>query len=196
VTYTYTATGAIDEIIYRGNTTITHGYDIRDRLTDINNIGSTSGSPFAAQYDYKKNSRIDQASFWNPNISTNMNLTESHRKYTYDYTFDNPGRLIAADYKLDGSNPNAFDLAGITYDANGNILSMQRRGANGALIDDMSYNYTNANNQLTAITDAAGQVHSWDGATGSFTYDDNGNLTAMTGNPSISNIAGACPERS
>ncbi len=189
VTYTYTPSGAIDEITYRGNTTITHGYDIRGRLTDINNIDSTGSSPFAAQYDYKKNSRINWASFWNPNIDLNGNLTDSHRKYTYDYTYDNPGRLLSADFKLDSSNPNAFDLAGIAYDANGNILSMQRYGAAGTLIDDMSYSYTNANNQLTAITDAAGQPTSWDGATGVFSYDLNGNLVSMTGNPSISDIA-------
>jgi YD repeat-containing protein len=49
--------------------------------------------------------------------------------------------------------------------------------------------YAAGSNRLTGINDAAGKQHNWDAFSSSFDYDANGNLTAMTGNPSISNIA-------
>lgn len=189
ITYTYTASGAVDQITYRnGSTTVTNGYDIRGRLTDINDINSTSGLPFAAKYEYKKNSNVDKAHFWNPNITTGINLSSSHRRFTYDYSYDDLSRLADADYQLDGSNPSAFDVPSITYDKAGNIDLLQRRDQAGTLVDDLDYNYTNGTNQLSSITDNASSSHSWDPVDGSFSYDGNGNLKSMTGNPELSDI--------
>lgn len=171
------------------STTVTKGYDIRDRLTDINDISSTSGSPFAAEYIYKKNSNVDSASFWNPNIDLNGSLTSAHRKYIYDYSYDGLNRLADADYKLDGSNPAAFDVSLISYDPAGNIDLLKRNDQTGTLVDDLDYSYGNGNNQLTSVSDAAGSTAlSWDAEAGSFDYDENGNLNSMTGNPSITDI--------
>lgn len=189
VAYTYTASGAVDQITYRGGTSVSHGYDIRDRLTDINDIGSTSGSPFAARYNYKKNGNVDWAEFWNPNIRTDGSLTSAHRAFRYDFGYDGLSRLQTADYILDGSNPDAFDVPTITYDGAGNIDLLQRHDQAGALVDNLDYGYTNGTNQLNHVTENASSSHSWDPKEGSFGYDANGNLTSMTGNPTLSNVA-------
>jgi len=188
ITYSYSATGAVEQIDYRGGTTITNGYDLRDRLTDINDITSTSGSTFAAKYTYQKNSNVDQAEFWNPNITTGINLTSAHRAYSYQYNYDGLNRLTSADYRLDGSNPDAFDVPSVSYDRSGNIEALQRRDQAGALVDDLDYKYENGNNQLSSLDETASSSHPWDPKAGNFTYDANGNLETMTGNTTLTGV--------
>lgn len=62
---------------------------------------------------------------------------------------------------------NAFAEKDITYDANGNILTMRRYGADASLESDYSYAYSG--NRLMGLTD--GYL-----STSSFGYDANGNL--------------------
>ena len=189
ITYTYSATGAVEQIDYRGGTTITNGYDLRDRLTKINNINSTSGSPFAARYYYMQNSNVDSARFWNPNIDISQNLSVDDRNYSYDYNYDELNRLTGANYYLDATdNPTSFDVPNIDYDPAGNIEALQRRDQAGTLVDDLDYKYENGNNQLSSLDETASSPHPWDPKAGSFTYDDNGNLLTMTGNTTLSGV--------
>ncbi len=188
VSYTYMADGQIDSITYRGGTTIDYGYDIQSRLTGINDITSTSGSPFAAEFSYYKNGNINEASFWNPNISTTGSLSSSHRSYTYDYDYNGKNQLTGADYKLNSSNPDHFDVRSLTYDPNGNITGLERYAHTGTREDNLSYSYGNDNNQLSAITDTESNSISWDPETGAFTYDGNGNLKSMSGHPHMTEL--------
>lgn len=125
---------------------------------------------------------------------------DAQRKY--DYTYDNAGRLTKAVFnerqttgdpwsnaKLD------FSVSGnggkITYDLNGNLLSMLQKGvvpgtATPVIVDDLQYTYESLSNKLTKVFDN-GTLAANNGKLGDFTdgsngtavdydYDDNGNL--------------------
>uniref|UniRef100_UPI002637D9F5 RHS repeat-associated core domain-containing protein n=1 Tax=uncultured Microscilla sp. TaxID=432653 RepID=UPI002637D9F5 len=115
----------------------------------------------------------------------------------YDYTYDGLNRLKTASYASSNSAENGrYDVNNLTYDLNGNILTLKRQGLlerklNLAMvfgtIDDLSYTY--AGNQLLGVADAedsrntgvAGDFR--DGHTATvqdpdYIYDDNGNLIA------------------
>jgi len=79
--------------------------------------------------------------------------------YDYSYEYDNIGRLINADHC--SSTP--FDLSNITYDANGNILSLTKGTQN------LTYNYVPNTNKISSIT-----------GLGTYTYDDVGNITSSS----------------
>ena len=103
---------------------------------------------------------------------------------TSGYSYDNAGRLTSAMIFLDGiTRP-----TGYTYDLNGNITALNRRGYNPSyvaeLIDDLVYQYDG--NQVRRITEKAPVVISEktmnfvDGADEDveYTYDRNGNMTS------------------
>ncbi len=80
----------------------------------------------------------------------------------YDFSYDVASRLIDADFKQftgNGFNRNAgidFTASGISYDANGNILTMNQRGlkqGNSVTIDSLLYNYYYYSNRLMNVID-------------------------------------------
>ena len=81
-------------------------------------------------------------------------------KSTFTYHYDARDQLRQATY-YQPSNPTkngTYDLPLITYDANGNILSLKRKGiTNGApgLIDNLNYSYQG--NQLIGVDDSGDQ---------------------------------------
>ena len=120
----------------------------------------------------------------------------------YDYTYDNAGRLSNADFKEqqhtgDGfaNNKMDFSVGGysgkITYDLNGNILSMLQKGVQPGqstpiTVDDLRYTYNSFSNKLQSVTDQM-TATSVNGAFGDFkdgtngtdpdyVYDNNGNV--------------------
>jgi len=65
----------------------------------------------------------------------------------------------------------------MTYDASGNLLTLQRNRETGTLIDNLSYTIAATSNRLISVTDAVPTTtETWDAETGSFTYDANGNV--------------------
>jgi len=126
----------------------------------------------------------------------------------FDYTYDNPRRLISAPYNESatvntwGNAVLNFSVGGLSYDNNGNLGQAQRYGfmvGGSQLIDDLSYNYNigkdattgaNFSNRLQNVTDnannaqsALGDLHypASPGKTVSSTdygYDANGNITS------------------
>lgn len=85
---------------------------------------------------------------------------------TYAFSYDKFTRLTGAKQYAAGIAADLFVEKGLTYDPNGNVLTLQRIGA-GALTNDFSYTYTG--NRLTALYDR--------GANYSYMYDANGNMT-------------------
>jgi RHS repeat-associated protein len=59
------------------------------------------------------------------------------------------------------------------YDANGNILNLQRTGATGAITDKFTYNYNNNNNKLQSVVN---EVNGVPQPYASYTYDQLGQL--------------------
>ena len=111
----------------------------------------TGPSPLGSSYDN-----------FNGNITTaewhNKALDNETKRYAYDY--DRKGQLIKADYSYNNGSWQAttdYDVGGLTYDLNGNILTLERNGhGNSVYMDDLSYSYDTANfpNRLLSIQDS------------------------------------------
>lgn len=129
----------------------------------------------------------------------------------YDFTYDNAGRLTAANFTEKekpadswGTLKMNLGVGSISYDLNGNLLSMLHKtvlpGNSAAQdLDNLSYTYTALSNKLTKVTDAGtlgannGKLGDFtDGSNGSnddYVYDDNGNLIIDL-NKNVSNVSG------
>ncbi|MCG8331792.1 MAG: hypothetical protein MI974_29165 [Chitinophagales bacterium] len=135
-------------------------------------------------------------SLYNGNIRNKVHVLymEESLKEGEAYTYDQLHRLKSMNVwsNMDGATdswlPGGSPISGprvdnITYDANGNIQSLTRRGfeVGGAIIDDLTYNYSNSGNQLISVNDAStfANVFKDQLKTGlhSYEYDNSGNLT-------------------
>jgi RHS repeat-associated protein len=109
----------------------------------------------------------------------------------FRYYYDAMGRDTAAIYaERTTAGTGAFtvthgwDENRITYDQNGNILSLFRnattQGTGGhSAIDNLTYTYDTANpNQLKSVADATGSTTGFRSGTGNYSYDGNGNLAS------------------
>ncbi len=154
---------------------------------------------------------------YNGNISgmkwTNKNLGNTWKAYGFKY--DRLNRLndaIYGEYTQAGSNINLgysgaefkdrFNESGITYDLNGNIKTLNRRGIDNPVattlaysdIDQLAYSYTGLGNKLLKLDDARpditgrGDFSEKTTIATEYYYDRNGNLT-RDDNKGITNIA-------
>ncbi len=134
----------------------------------------------------------------------------------YDFTYDAVNRLTGADfnqYTSSSFNKTAgidFTVKNLTYDANGNILTMDQRGwkvTGSTTIDSMQYHYYSYSNKLKSVNDRSNDVNTKLGdfrssnlymsALGTktssatdYSYDDNGSLVKDK-NKDIETFAGA-----
>ncbi|MGH2644041.1 MAG: hypothetical protein ACRDE2_08835, partial [Chitinophagaceae bacterium] len=96
------------------------------------------------------------------------NTQGSEVQRRYDYTYDDADRLSGASFlqnsgggwKNDTVN---FSVSNLAYDANGNILTVNRDGLKvnqSSPIDELSYAYETNSNKLQQVTDAANDPNS------------------------------------
>ena len=176
-------------------------YNIRGWITHINNADLTNdgiynddnNDLFGMELNYTQASNeLEGSPQYNGNVAEiHWNDAHHQRKRGYGFQYDAHGRLTRAHYAdyqtgaaIWSEHVGDFDLSGLTYDKNGNILHLQRKGyrsdATFGVMDQLSYNYEG--NQLLAVTDQAPlQGHNDfqdQGATSSmdYGYDGNGNL--------------------
>jgi RHS repeat-associated protein len=111
-------------------------------------------------------------------------------KRKYDYTYDNAGRLIDAKFKDYYDYWMDLSVKNITYDLNGNLLTMQHQttlpGGTITTIDDLHYNYASLSNKLQTVTDLSTDPNNGkqgdfkDGGNAAsvpdYVYDNNGNV--------------------
>ena len=132
----------------------------------------------------------------------------------YDFTYDGANRVTGADFNQFNSNVFSkvaqidFSVRGITYDANGNIITMNQSGwklGGSVTIDSLLYTYVSNSNRLLNVLDRKNDTATQLGdfrssnaymsllnnnkttAAADYTYDANGNLT-VDKNKDISNI--------
>lgn len=174
------------------STTNWFGYDIGyDKTSLIPTGGSSIGNYTAQQF--------------NGNITGIVwKSTGDDEIRKFDYSYDALNRLISADFNqyTSGFNKNAgidFSVSNLSYDANGNILSMKQKGLKllvSQTIDSLAYSFQAYSNRLIKVTDGINSASSKlddfkDGNNGTaddYTYDVNGNLTTDL-NKGITNIA-------
>jgi len=191
---------------YLGNNvdSLIYSYNIRGWMTGINAnyIGGSATSYFGEELSFDKSSSVAPGNIYaNPQYNGNIagmvwKTAGSGVNRKYDFSYDPADRLTAANFSqyngsgFDKSSGIDFSVGGLTYDANGNILSMNQRGflIGGSVdIDSLTYRYMNSgvSNRLAGVTDAAnkdssqlGDFH-YDSAKKQmtdYTYDGNGNL--------------------
>lgn len=134
---------------------LTLDYYNGDYLRTSRNITS---SPTAGA-DY--NGNIKAARWANKGIAGDYSGSTANQKgYLYNYnrnnwltgaTFGNTNSSTAVISPITG-----LAEGGLTYDANGNIQTLQRTNDAGTIVDKLTYNYTNTGtNQLNSITESA-----------------------------------------
>jgi Leucine-rich repeat (LRR) protein len=171
-------------------------YNIRGWLTRINNSDlspdnvSDPRDYFGLTLSYHDIvSGINNTPQYNGNISAVRwsnnqgfgNLTER----AYKFSQDPLNRLLAATHleKANGwSASSSYHENNLTYDDNGNILTLSRNGVNGLAQDILSYNYgtgSDQGNKLLNVSDAGDKLQGFaDGVSTKieYTYDVNGNM--------------------
>ncbi|MEQ6123697.1 DUF6443 domain-containing protein [Pseudotenacibaculum sp. MALMAid0570] len=160
--------------------TVDYKYNVRGWLTSINNDANSDNDLFNFSL-YYNNPTGNGVALFNGNISqatwNTTNIDNSTKTYTYHY--DALNRIIKG---ID--NTSNYNLAWVSYDKNGNISNLQRKGHDGTtvisgLMDDLTYAY-DAGNKLLAVNDLGDGIHGFkDGVNSSseYTYDVNGNMT-------------------
>ncbi|MBL7738462.1 MAG: RHS repeat-associated core domain-containing protein, partial [Chitinophagaceae bacterium] len=171
------------------STTNNFGFDLGYDKTTIQPTGSSSiGSYAASQY--------------NGNITGMVwKSTGDDEIRKYDFAYDAANRILSGDFNQHTSgsfNKNAgidFSMSGMSYDANGNILSMRHRGVKGIIsstIDSLAYNYIANTNKLLNVIDGMNDAQtklgdfrtstlhpnsgSKNSSTADYVYDGNGNM--------------------
>ncbi|MEP5612297.1 MAG: DUF6443 domain-containing protein, partial [Cyclobacteriaceae bacterium] len=195
--YTYNALGqVIDKKLHSedlGTTyeqSIDYRYNIRGWLTSINNAALTNDSGvtnddvndyFGLELLYNTASAGHEQYTGTIGEVKWKGVTDAATK-SYRYNYDDLNQLTSAEYGIDGNyTQNALGVSGISYDRNGNITDLQRKGnVAGAVqtVDDLTFTYTA--NQLEAVDDATTYIEAFNDraeTTDEYDYDANGNMT-------------------
>jgi RHS repeat-associated protein len=189
-------------------------YNIRGWLLGMNrdyakDAGSNNYFGFDLGYDKANNNIIGGQVYTNPQFNGNIEgmvwkSKGDGEKRKYDFTYDGANRLTAADFnQYTGSSFNKtanvdFSVSDLTFDANGNILTMNQKGLklnSSPMIDQLTYAYQINSNKLVKVTDAVSDPATklgdfkdgTNGTTDDYGYDANGNLN-LDNNKAISSI--------
>ncbi|WP_207632583.1 DUF6443 domain-containing protein [Foetidibacter luteolus] len=134
------------------------GFDLGYDKTDIKASGGSSIGAFA-----------DMA--YNGNITgTVWKSTGDDQVRKYDFTYDAANRLKSAPFKqynlatgiFDVSDKIDFSVSNLSYDANGNIRTMNQKGVkvnSSSTIDQLTYTYLPNSNKLLNVIDGVNDVN-------------------------------------
>nr|WP_291914521.1 DUF6443 domain-containing protein [Chitinophaga sp. CB10] len=177
-------------------TSITYDYNIRGWLTGMNKAYVTNGGGdriyFGQTLSYDNG--FDKKYFGGDIAGQQWRGYNDPVARAYGYNYDNANRLLGADFNQQNNGPSDswthnlvnFTVSGLSYDANGNIMSMKQEGMAGgapAVIDDLQYRYNNNSNKLQSVNDNGGTPVALGDFKNSpsdgidYDYDANGNLT-------------------
>lgn len=183
-------------------------YNIRGWLLSVNkeyiSNNINNDQYFAMQLGYDKNGYTSFANKqYNGNIGGMIWKSEGdQQKRKYDFTYDAVNRLTGADFNqstggttFDKSALMDFSVNNLTYDANGNIVTMWQQGwkvGGSNYIDKLNYHYYLNSNRLLNVIDSVNDaqtkmgdfrtstLHPYSGnktdLTVDYIYDANGNM--------------------
>jgi RHS repeat-associated protein len=179
---------------------VDYRYNIRGWLTRINHADLSADNAgektdlFGMELGYTDNFGLkvgeqDIKKQFNGNIAAvkwggkrnDITVENVVQQNSYGYGYDGLNRITEADfYESAAQTPGQkYQLRIDEYDQNGNIKQLKRRDAEGILIDDLTYDYTNKGNQLNFVSDAEDVETGFkdgnpDGT--DYVYDENGNM--------------------
>ncbi|MBZ9731162.1 DUF6443 domain-containing protein, partial [Salegentibacter sp. JZCK2] len=172
--------GGVDKGI--GLQNVDYSYNVRGWLKQINNPGNLGSDLFGFKLNYNTVNHSGTPLF-NGNIAETewrTANTDSNLKW-YRYGYDNLNRITFAT-----ANSSNYNVSGISYDKNGNLTNLTRRGAINSTsssfgnMDVLTYAYHNNGNKLQRVNDTGNGTYGFvNGAnlTTEYTYDTNGNMT-------------------
>ncbi|WP_264509585.1 RHS repeat-associated core domain-containing protein [Flavobacterium sp. N1719] len=196
--------GGTDLVNYNGLQVVDFSYNILGWMTGINDVDALAqpndpNDLFAFKINYtdvEVSGMNGVQPLYNGNISeTFWRSYNDNVKRAYGYTYDDLNRMDEAFYQKPGltaANINNYREK-LTYDENGNILTLKRNGNldNGIQeieIDDLTYTYPQDSNQLLKVTDetlhpSGFEDDSTDGTlatdtTDDYAYDSMGNMVS------------------
>ncbi|SEL69302.1 RHS repeat-associated core domain-containing protein [Chitinophaga rupis] len=175
--------------------TLNYDYNIRGWLKGINktyvNAAGTATNWFGQEYCYDYGFSTNQ---FNSNIAGVKWKSKSDSiSRAYGYTYDNTNRLLGAEFNQVNKGASTwtkdkmdFSVSDLSYDANGNIQYMRRRGVNGTsiqTIDSLKYGYRPNSNKLSYVYDRKNSTTTQLGdfkeiannETPDYSYDSSGN---------------------
>jgi RHS repeat-associated protein len=192
---------------------VDYRYNIRGWLTSINNgqlitdnTNDDSNDLFGMNLHYNdlvSGLTTTSDAQYNGNISaiqySNNQALGTVKSHGYKFGYDPMNRLLSATHKERTGTWNAsgsYHEDNLSYDLNGNIKSLSRRGENASVMDILSYDYgagSSASNKLLSVSDTGDKTKGFiDGniVGDDYTYDANGNMV-IDKNKSIITSAGA-----
>ena len=156
-----------------------YGYDSRGMVNEVSRTAGDHTHTESMGYTVQGWQSVIEStpfsmdlSYWAPVISGvspsyGGNITGMELRYgqtgsatSVGFSYDSRSRLTRSVWSGSGK----YTEEGITYDLNGNLMTLKRYG-DGSLIDNLSYSYT------------GDQIQSISGGTGNYSYDSNGNMT-------------------
>lgn len=179
----------VTKYLYSTDTTSTKGmlqemdlqYNIRGWLTAVNDPDNLESDFFGMELGYNDSTLVSSSlaasSIYGGNISSMKWKSNTDPSKAYAYQYDKANRLTNANYGESGDwTTDDYDVSSITYDANGNIMSLTRRD-DTQILDSLDYDYSG--NRLLSVTDNGdlSDGFSYTGSPANYTYDGNGNLT-------------------
>ena len=176
LTYSYDALGRLTGKRY-GSTDESLTYNVRGWLT------GKASTPFRMWLRYETPVG-GSAARWSGSLSEWEWQHGTNTAMMYGLAYDGLNRFTGAIQKQKSGNAwsaltGDYVEKGLTYDRNGNLLTLQRT-AGGNVVDNLSYTYTG--NLLTGLSESVRTAPSNDiyapgsAALGSYSYDANGNL--------------------
>ncbi|GEM_PF-417593 len=193
VSYEYNALGELVKRNLGQNGTNTYlqqvdyFYNLRGWLTSINNVDETNSADlFSQKLHYNDGlANLNGTARYDGLVSANEWKVNGNNNYkmAYGYQYDTHGRLTSSKYASGANlteNVDGFNES-FTYDSNGNIKTLQRKGK----LSDNSFNpidnltYTYSGNQLANVNDATASTLGFKDVASSgaeYTYDSNGNM--------------------
>lgn len=175
---------------------VDYRYNIRGWLTSINNASLASNGTnddgndlFGMELGYNNDLGTGNNPEYNGNISAvkwsaNQGLSNLKER-GYNFSYDRMNRLLSATQKERTSvwaSSLSFHENNLSYDLNGNIQSLSRKGDGGTSMDILTYDYgtgSTRSNRLMTVTDGGDAAAGFADAnkTGNdYAYDDNGNM--------------------
>ena len=170
VVYSYDDLGRVTQRTLGNGIVETQEYNIQGWLTQVA-AQKVSANIFNQTLRYYNPAKGTSA-LYSGNISEWASQMASLQQETYGFTYDLQGRLTGSN-RYSGTSTSAqssYTERGITYDKNGNILTLQRYAA--ALQDNYSYTYNG--NKLASIS---GTNNGTTISAATYSYDNNGNTT-------------------
>ena len=159
------------------------GGDYSRSGSGISNVKDDLWNPTDTLYPIKANySGSITTQHWNRREGGTIAMDQHQNTYIYKYdAFNQLNNAVYGSFKpktpgtLENNTlslSNNFKVSNITYDANGNIETLTRRGDTGTEVDVLGYSYPNGTNQLDHVTDIGTENQ----LSGNYKYDDSGRL--------------------